>query len=220
MPQSTVLLLFTWPRHDHCWTGRKGKDRTDQKQQRMKPIKEKDKPFIQLLLPLTDALKLAISCVNSLVLAQSDMHRLFWHKLNMDDASELPARVGKTKWRSQHPVTFSTFSKYEAAAKSTDTWLLLKFRPSCLLEKKVPAAILQRALPRAPIWSEKLPGLHSCLPVSVHSPSLSSPYSWPICREITVNSTALVKKQPNSTARMHMQRWFPDSGGRPIIRPP
>lgn len=82
------------------------------------------------------------------------------------------------------------------------------------------AAVLQRALPSATIRSEKLPGLLSFLPVPVHSLSLSSPYSWPIWREMTVNNTPPVKKtQPNTTFRMRMQRRLPDGifGGRPII---
>lgn len=88
--------------------------------------------------------------------------------------------------------------------KSTNTWPLLKCRLRCqavTFEKELPpAAVLQRALPSATIRSEKLPGLLSFLPVSVHSLSLSSPYSWPIWREMTVNSMPPVKKS-NPTHR-------------------
>ncbi len=50
-----------------------------------------------------------------------------------------------------------------------------------ILKRRLPPqGTLQRALPSATstILSQQLPGLHSSLPVSIHSWSLSSPYSW------------------------------------------
>lgn len=43
------------------------------------------------MLSLTGALKLAISCVNSLGFTQLDVHHHFWHKLNTDDVSIHPS---------------------------------------------------------------------------------------------------------------------------------
>lgn len=37
--ENITIAVYLKTRHHHCWTGRKGKDRTDQKQQRMKPLK-------------------------------------------------------------------------------------------------------------------------------------------------------------------------------------